>query len=106
MLEGRDAKGRLVKGHRLSVGNGGGRPPKELSLTYLLKKELKKNGVSQEIVKKILQLAKDGNVVTLLHIWDRVDGKVKDTLTLEGEHTVIHYHSNIPVSDDRTTSDQ
>lgn len=28
MAEGRDDKGRFLKGHRLSVGNGGGRPSK------------------------------------------------------------------------------
>ena len=32
---------------------------------------------------KILQLALDGNIPALLHIWDRIDGKVKEHIIQE-----------------------
>ena len=79
---------RFVKGQS---GNPKGRPPKHECLTSLLKEELElinpadKEGRTwkQLIVLATLRLAMKGNPAALREVWDRVDGKVRQDISLD-----------------------
>ena len=92
------------KGRRFKKGQSGnpnGRPPKQASLTSLLKEELevvapaeflkglqlgttKKSGRTWQewIVIATLRLAMKGNSVALREVWERCDGKVRQDVGL------------------------
>jgi len=71
-------------------GNPKGRPKKQESLTSLLKEEIdticpadKENRTWGDlVVRATLQLALKGNPVALREVWDRLDGKLKQSLEL------------------------
>lgn len=72
-------------------GNPKGRPPKELSLTSLLKSEIEKVCPADKqcrtwlelIVLATMQLAMKGNASALKEVWERIDGKVMQPGKLE-----------------------
>ena len=73
-------------------GNPRGRPKKQDSLTSLLKKEMenicpadkKQRTWSELIVRATLQLAMKGNPAALHEVWDRSEGKLKQSLEHSG----------------------
>src|SRR5262245_64755542 len=83
---------RFVKGQS---GNPKGRPPKHECLTSLLKAELETvNPGDKErrtwmelVVAATLRLAIKGNAAALREVWDRVDGKVKQELGVNLNHS-------------------
>ncbi|GHT94202.1 hypothetical protein FACS1894141_0420 [Spirochaetia bacterium] len=73
-------------------GNPGGRPKRDTSLTGILRKELNKKGADKvakktRIVGKLIELAEAGDIPALKYLWDRVDGKARETMeiTTSGE---------------------
>jgi hypothetical protein len=73
-------------------GNPRGRPKKQDSLTSLLREEIDKICPADKeqrpwrslIVRATLQLAMKGNPVALREVWDRLDGKLKQSLHHSG----------------------
>lgn len=72
-------------------GNPNGRPKKENCLTDILKATTDKmvtnvNGekvaVKQAIADKLIQLALDGDTVALKYLYDRVDGRSRETIDI------------------------
>lgn len=69
-------------------GNPKGRPRKNVCLTSLLKEEIKKANPQDKkkrtwaelIVIATMKLAIKGNPAALREVWDRIDGKAKDTV--------------------------
>lgn len=57
-------------------GNPEGRPPKEESLTEVLRSKIDKD----EIADKLIELGKAGNVVALKYLYDRCDGAPRQTV--------------------------
>lgn len=65
-------------------GNPAGRPPKGEALTDVLKSKLNK----EEIADKLIEIALEkGDLAALKYIYDRVDGRPKETI--EGTFTEI-----------------
>ncbi len=68
-------------------GNPKGRPPKLISFTSLLKEEItrvnqedkEKRTWAQLIVIATMKLAIKGNAAALREVWERIDGKTKNT---------------------------
>jgi hypothetical protein len=88
----RDEKGRLLPGQRL---NPSGRP-KGVSITKMLletleqKPEGSKITYAEAILKKILTKAiAEGNTQVLLELWDKVDGRSKQTLGFEDDDLAV-----------------
>jgi len=71
----RDENGRVVSG----VLNPNGRPPKGESLTEVLRERLDK----EEIADRLIALAMDGDVPALKYIYDRIDGRPKESVSME-----------------------
>jgi hypothetical protein len=70
----RNEKGQFVPGES---GNPQGRPPKEESITDLLRATVSK----QELVNKLLEIAlQKGDKQTLMYCIDRLDGKPRETV--------------------------
>lgn len=57
-------------------GNPKGRPPKGESLTETLETVVDKN----EIARKLYELAMEGDIPALKYIYDRIDGRPKETI--------------------------
>lgn len=65
-------------------GNPAGRPPKGEALTDVLKSKINK----EEIADKLIEIAMEkGDLAALKYIYDRVDGRPKETI--EGTFTEI-----------------
>ena len=69
-------------------GNPGGRPPKEQALTDLLKEKADKN----ELVDRLLEWSKEDSTI-LRYIFDRIDGKPRETLeTIREVPRIVGYY--------------
>jgi hypothetical protein len=91
----RDEKGKFVPGYCPPTAwkpgecpAGAGRPPNQGSVTYWIKELCaKENGggqpLAQSVAKKIVTLAKGGNVKAIQEVTDRVDGKVVTPITID-----------------------
>jgi hypothetical protein len=63
-------------------GNPNGRPPKEKALTNLLEEKLDK----EEFIKTIIDLAlKDKDITALKYIWDRMEGRIREQISIESD---------------------
>lgn len=69
----RDDSGRFAPGHS---GNPSGRPPKESALTDILKAKIDKD----ELAELLIGRARGGDLAALKYIYDRVDGRPKETI--------------------------
>jgi hypothetical protein len=80
----RDEKGRFIKG---SSGNPGGSPKISISITKQLVEKLEKDGCKDldEITDKIIKLAKNGNEQMIKYLWERIDGKLKETIDVNAK---------------------
>ena len=67
------------------TGNPGGRPKGSVSLTTLLKRELRKNDgqLAEMVVKVALREAASGEFRYTKEIWDRVDGTLVNRVRIE-----------------------
>ena len=76
MATGRDAKGRFVKGHRLSVGNKGGRPSRAVEENYLriLLKVMDEAGW-EKVCRTWLSYAQAGDMQAIRELSNRLLGK-------------------------------
>jgi hypothetical protein len=77
-----------TKPYLFQKGNPGGpgRPPGSVSLLTILKDELAKGAVAQELVLDTIRQAKEGSPAALKLVWDRIEGPVRTELTgLDGE---------------------
>ena len=81
----KDERGRFIKGN----SGGPGRPPKSESLTETLRTVVDKD----EIAKKLYELAMEGDIPALKYIYDRIDGRPKETI----EQTIKELPSVIEV---------
>ena len=79
-------------------GNPGGRPPKEQALTDLLKQKADKERLSA----LLLEMAYKGDLQALKYVYDRIDGKPRETLEtiIETPRTVGYYPSDFTQSTD------
>jgi hypothetical protein len=73
-------------------GNPGGRPKRDASLTGILRKELNRKGPDKvakktRIVGKLLELADGGDLAAVKYVFDRIDGRPRESmeLTTSGE---------------------
>jgi len=81
----RDKNGRFIKGES---GNPNGAPKKEQALTELLKEKANKD----ELVKRLLVMAKK-DLAALKYVFDRIDGKPRETLeTIIETPRVVGYY--------------
>ena len=84
-MENRANNGRFVKGHK----GGPGRPPKEFCIADNLREILAEECLEtkrtrlQNILRKTVQDAEDGDKDARNFIAERTEGKVKDTLAIE-----------------------
>ena len=78
----RDEKGKFVKG---TSGNPSGRPVSDVSITKNIIKKLEEGNNLEEITDKIIELAKNGNEQIIKFLWDRIDGKLKETIDLNAQ---------------------
>ena len=62
-------------------GNPNGRPLADETMTGVLKSLADK----EEIAKKLLELAQNGNVAALKYIYDRIDGMPRQSVELTGD---------------------
>lgn len=70
-------------------GNPGGRAKKALSLVYELEKLLRGRGPEGEaerrtVARKLIELAKAGNLEAIKYCFDRMDGRPPESLQLSG----------------------
>jgi hypothetical protein len=72
----RDENGRVVSG----VLNPNGRPTKGQALTDVLRSKAD----PEEIADQLLSMARDGDLGALKYIYDRIDGKPKESRELTG----------------------
>ncbi len=82
-------------------GNPLGRPPKDVSITSHIKRLLEQEGEkgrtnAELIAQALIDIAKDslntkGKASIVKEVLDRVEGKVKDTLLVEGGSVSINY---------------
>lgn len=64
-------------------GNPQGRPPKGEALTDILKSKIDK----EQIAEKLIELVGDGDLAAIKYVYDRIDGRPKETI--EGTFTEI-----------------
>lgn len=89
------------KGHPGS-NNGGGRPPKELCMSDLLRAVVKqtdpkkKRAKLQIVVDTIVSKAMEGEQWACEMMFQRLEGKVKDTLQLEDNRPQVTILTNVP----------
>ena len=61
-------------------GNPAGRPPKGQALTDVLREKIDK----EEIANKLYEMAMGGDMVALKYIYDRIDGKPRESVEHSG----------------------
>ena len=69
-------------------GNPNGRPPKGFSMAEVLRRLLEEGKdapTAEEIAKKAIAAAKNGDMRAIEFIFDRIDGKPKQSLKHEGD---------------------
>ena len=66
-------------------GNKNGAPKKEHSLTNILKEKLDKN----KFTAKLIELAEKGDIRAIQMIYERIDGKVKDEIAVDGFEMIL-----------------
>lgn len=76
-MDSRDEKGRFSEGWK----GGPGRPPKEQSLTEILRQKVDPD----DIAEKLIEMASDNDLGALKYIYDRVDGKPTETRRISGD---------------------
>ena len=81
----RDSKGRFIKGRwkKGESGNPAGRPPKNLSITSLVKELLETEDATGKtnaelIAEAIIELAKKKDLPAIRELLDRIEGKVTE----------------------------
>jgi hypothetical protein len=83
-------------------GNPKGRPPKGETLTDALREIADKDKLAQ----KLLAMAEKGDIVALKYVYDRIDGKPKETI----EQTVLNAPTVVEIehedADQSDTEDQ
>lgn len=62
-------------------GNPKGRPPKDQTMTDALSLQAPK----EEIAKKLIEMALDGNVAAIKYIYDRIDGAPRQAFEVKGD---------------------
>ena len=80
-------------------GNPNGRPKDEISLTALLRKEIMKQCPANRehktwmelVVEATMRLAIHGNATALNQVWERIDGKVKEQVEIEGGLKIVRF---------------
>ena len=85
-------------------GNPNGRPLKGNALSDYAKVLLKRNKHKQTIVKAWITKCEAGDIDALRVLLERIEGKVKDTLAVEGISPIV-IMSNIPDIEDDTPPD-
>lgn len=87
----RDDKGRFVPG---VSGNPAGKPKGVRHMTSLLEDAIRKvaedNGTPEDvqIVKSVIQKAKEGDMRAIEHIWDRLEGKPQQSIEHTGDFSI------------------
>ncbi len=82
----RDENGRFVPGES---GNPDGRPPKEESLTEILRSKIDKDAIAE----KLIQIAMEKeDLAALKYIYDRIDGKPKEKHEVEGTMPTVIFN--------------
>lgn len=82
----RNEKGQLLPGY---TPNPYGKPKGARHMATLLKEAIEKISEGDEepadvlIVKKVLQMAKRGDMRAISHIWNRIDGNAPQTIVVE-----------------------
>ena len=64
-------------------GNPNGRPPKDQALTDILRSKVDKEAIAE----KLLEMVDGGDLAAIKYVYDRVDGRPKETI--EGTFTEI-----------------
>lgn len=64
-------------------GNPKGRPPKDQALTDILRSKIDKEAIAE----KLLEMVDGGDLAAIKYVYDRVDGRPKETI--EGTFTEI-----------------
>ena len=105
MANGRDAKGRFVKGHKFSVGNNGGRPRRSVEEEFL--KRLAENVTQDDFDKMILSAvsrAKAGDVACLRLLLQYLIGMptqyVKQDIAGQLTHIIVNWDDHDGDNDD------
>ena len=95
-----------LKPYQFGPGNNAnpkGRPLKGQEFGTLLKKELLKN--KKYIAQALVDKCKKGDIDAIFKSWERIEGKLKDELTIEGLSPIV-IMSNIPDIEDDIPSEQ
>lgn len=82
----RDEKGRFIKGQS---GNPGGRP--HVSITKVIQDKLEEGETLQDLCDRIMKMALGGNEQMIKYIWERMDGKLKETVDLNADIKVANF---------------
>jgi hypothetical protein len=87
--EGRDERGRFAKGHRLSVGNKGGRPPRSVEEEYCaaFNRACTVNDY-EDIVRALVRKAKKGDLGAIRALQPYAQGLPARTIKVENIHTI------------------
>lgn len=90
MAKDRDANGRFTKGHKLSVGNGGGRPKKSIEERYLRALSSRVSAADwKEIIDRAIADAKDGDYKARQWLSDYLIGKPVQSVDMAASGEVI-----------------
>jgi len=91
----RDSKGRFIKGRwkKGESGNPDGRPPKNLSITSIVKELLETEDATGKtnaelIAEAIIELAKKKDLSAIRELLDRIDGKVAEKHLIQSR--IVH----------------
>ena len=76
MADDRDDKGRFLPGNSASPG----RPPKGQALTDVLKNKVN----AEDLAEKLLQMVHTGDLGALKYVYDRIDGRPRETVETTG----------------------
>lgn len=82
----RDEHGRFVPGES---GNPEGRPPKEETLTEILRCKIDKDAIADKLI--AIAMEKD-DLAALKYIYDRIDGKPKEKHEVEGTMPTVIFN--------------
>ena len=67
-------------------GNPNGRPKKGTALTDVLKQKVD----PETIADKLIELALDGDMPALKYVYDRIDGKPKESIDLDHSGDIVY----------------